>query len=1049
MLFNKPMRTISTLALCFFLFSSASFSQNFSFKNYGSEYGIPDGFVYTINQSDDGFLWVGTGNGIALFDGYEYYRISYPDSIETRNPYISFKDDHGTIWFGCSDGSVFYTQGRKLAKLDIDNSRGISQILQGPDSSIYIIPQGKTIYSISLKNAGVIKEYQVSEDYTLFSGAFDEEGNLFAGTQGSILVMKNQDDSLVVEEIIEGFDYSAVSSISRSGIKGSYLVGTEDNGIFIMHSEGHRLERVKNHPEWAALNIKSITTDSEDRTWVSTFGAGVIQFRLMQDGSVGSSRMYHTGTGLTSDDVRLVFRDMEGNYWFGLFGEGLSKLVSYAFGYYRPGNNDQQNNILFVDKLGEYFILGTPEGYHIFDAANGSSLSFTSLTGRTGSTVLSYNLDDRGNLWIGTNGNGLWVREPDGRIKRFFRSEDRGLDEVRDIQVTESEIWLGTTNGILNLDRKRGTLRRSFGMESGLPHNNISKLFLHDGFVYIGTESDRLYRISNDTMVVDTECMMLGSARNRIQALTADRSGAIWSATNGNGVFVCYSDSVLAKTRTNGLFSNYCYSILADSENNFWIGHQKGFSKIENETGIVKTFGAEYVPGGQCNAAAMYEAEDGTVFIGTTSGLVIYKRSEDNDRDIAPYNNITSITINDKEYAYQPEIRLPYGKYRITINFSGINFSDPEKVYYSTYLENFDADYSLMTADRKVSYNLADGRYMFHLVSVDENGISNNNPVSFRIAIARPLYKKWWFILAGVLLIVAGLVLFIRHREKSQRKLRQYLEDELEKRTSVIMKQKSEIEIQNLEITDSINYAKRIQSSILPDIGKLKDNFREAFILFHPRDIVSGDFYWFDKVDDDKFIVVCADSTGHGVPGAFMSMIGSTLLQDIVTRKKITRPSQILGLLDKQIFSTLNQNVDLGVSNDGMDMVVCEFNLRTRHVRFASAMRPIILVVSGESFYIKGNRSSVGGESVIEKYFDDQEYYLNEGDTIYMFSDGFPDQFGGADGKKMKIARLKKLIDQIVTLPMKEQETAVSDFFNEWKGTYDQVDDILMLGIRM
>ena len=127
--------------------------------------------------------------------------------------------------------------------------------------------------------------------------------------------------------------------------------------------------------------------------------------------------------------------------------------------------------------------------------------------------------------------------------------------------------------------------------------------------------------------------------------------------------------------------------------------------------------------------------------------------------------------------------------------------------------------------------------------------------------------------------------------------------------------------------------------------------------------------------------------------------------------RELSKPSEILTLLDKQIFSTLNQNVELGVSNDGMDMVVCEFNIKTRHIRFASAMRPVIIVLDGESYYIKGNRSSVGGESVIEKFFDDQEYYLNEGDTIYLFSDGLPDQFGGADGKKMKIARLKRLIE--------------------------------------
>ena len=171
------------------------------------------------------------------------------------------------------------------------------------------------------------------------------------------------------------------------------------------------------------------------------------------------------------------------------------------------------------------------------------------------------------------------------------------------------------------------------------------------------------------------------------------------------------------------------------------------------------------------------------------------------------------------------------------------------------------------------------------------------------------------------------------------------------------------------------------------------------------------------RLDDDTFILVCADSTGHGVPGAFMSMIGSTLLQDIVSRQKISKPSEILTMLDKQIFTILNQNLEEGVSNDGMDIVVCEFTLKNRHIRFSSAMRPVLLVMGGETYYIKGNRASVGGQTVQEKYFDDQEYYLNEGDIIYMFSDGLPDQFGGTEGKKMKVARLKNLIGDISGLP--------------------------------
>jgi serine phosphatase RsbU (regulator of sigma subunit) len=446
----------------------------------------------------------------------------------------------------------------------------------------------------------------------------------------------------------------------------------------------------------------------------------------------------------------------------------------------------------------------------------------------------------------------------------------------------------------------------------------------------------------------------------------------------------------------------------------------------------------------------MYKSTDNKVLIGTTEGLIVYDRLKDQRPRLAPVNNINYITINDIRYPYKTSFTLPYSKrYKIVVNYVGINFRNPDKVYYQTRLDNYDDDWSRLTASREVPFSPRDGHYKFNLKSVNDEGFSQETPVSFDLSIKKPFWRTPWFILSFIALLTGIIILIVREREKAQKKIQAYLETELEARTSVVMKQKGELELQNIEITDSINYAKRIQTSILPDFNKVKDLFSDAFLFFRPRDIVSGDFYWFDKFDDDKFILVCADSTGHGVPGAFMSMIGSTLLQDIVTRQRISKPSVIMKMLDKQIFSTLNQNIELGVSNDGMDMVICEISVKTRHIRFASAMRPVILVIDREPLYIKGNRSSVGGESVMEKYFDDQEYYLNPGDTMYLFSDGLPDQFGGKDGKKLKIARLKKLIEDVTSLGMEGQKEGIIKFFDEWKGAFDQVDDILMMGVRL
>jgi ligand-binding sensor domain-containing protein/serine phosphatase RsbU (regulator of sigma subunit) len=1046
-------------ALVFFLFYSGLLSgQTYSFKNYGSEYKIPNGFINTLNQSDNGFLWVGTGNGIYRFDGYDYFPVQYPDGV-LRIPTVSYKDRKGTLWFGFNDGTVFYSNVNSLIKLSIINSRSVSGIIEGTDGLIYIISQGENIFTVNPDNPEEIKQFEFPGDYIMFSAAFTASGKLLIGSEGTLLVCNAERDTITISSIIEGFEYSGVKSIQKTGDSDRFVIGTKDNGLFQLRisETGYELGRFKGYPEWSDLKVNSIISDRDDNIWVSTVESGVIQFKLIGNGEMPESvHLYNSNSGLSSNYVSLVFQDAEGNIWFGLFGVGdylsmlSSDLASNAFGYFVPGKTNSENNIIFVDRINDNFILGTPTGFHIFDPIAGKSLSFTNLTQQVGNTLITvYHLDKDKNLWIGTDGKGLYVRTSSGEVRPYYRSGDTGADNIRDIEKDDRNIWLATTNGVIVIDIKSKATQK-FDNSSGLPYNSINKIMLNsNGDAIIGTQSDRLFLIDNSFNVSPGSGSMSGSGLNKIISISRNKSGEIWVATSDNGIFRCINDSVSSVNTANGLLSNYCYSILADTEDNIWIGHTTGFSRIDPESGVVVVYGADYARGGVCNPNAMYESSDRKILIGTTEGLIIYDRIKDRKSEIPPFNNITSVLINDSLYQYRKTFHLPYNKYRIKITFTGISFRAPDKVDYSIYMENFDQAWSLPSPSRVETYNLQHGKYKFNMISKNEKGLSEELPVTFDISIESPWWIKWWSILSAIIIVAGTVIIIIREREKAQKKIQDYLEKELDARTSVVMKQKGEIELQNIEITDSINYAKRIQSSILPDISKLKESFKDAFILFHPRDIVSGDFYWFDKIDEDKFVLVCADSTGHGVPGAFMSMIGSTLLQDIVTRKKITKPSEILGLLDKQIFSTLNQNVELGVSNDGMDMVVCEFNIRNRHIRFASAMRPVIIVLDGEPFYIKGNRSSVGGESAIEKYFDDQEYYLHEGDTIYLFSDGLPDQFGGIDGKKMKIARLKRMIEQVSKLPMSEQKEAISKFYFEWKGTYDQVDDVLLMGIKV
>ncbi|MBG0859070.1 MAG: SpoIIE family protein phosphatase, partial [Bacteroidales bacterium] len=955
MRFVKYQKIAICIIGCLFLFTVFTNGQTYRFKNYGIESNIPNTFIYTINQDNNGYLWVGTGTGLSRFDGFDFYDVLFPDSVTGRFTTTCLRDKNGTLWYGCNDGTVFYYNEGTLKALALSNTKSISDIIEGPDGSLYVIPQGQAIYRINPIKVDDIRTYSIDQDLVLFAAGFTKSGNILLGTQENIRDYKIEEDTLISQSIIEGFEYSNIVAIHRIKESESFLIGTEGNGLFLLKilPGGNILTHLTSSPALEGLRIQSISEDTDGFYWISTFDSGILQLKLDDNNEIGSISIFDRNSGLPGNNVKVVFQDIENNYWIGLFGDGLSLLNSYAFSFFAPGTTPETNNIIYVNRTGTDYLLGTPSGFYLFDLDNYRVKSYTDLKQLTGKyDIVSYNLDNQQNLWIGTNGGGLFVRNISGSVVLYFRSEDSGENYIADVEADRNHIWLGTLNGVVILDRSSRSVKNSYSISNGLPHNSINQIFLTDeGKAAVATTSDKLYIIDPDSGIYSSNAVMYGTTMNEILSFSRDREGNFWAATSGNGIFKCFDDSVKSVSKADLLMSDYCYSILADSRNKIWIGHERGFSIYNQETGIIKVVATDFARGGACNPDGMYESDDNIIMIGTTEGIIIFDRSKEKTDQIPPFNNINYITINDIRYPYQPSFHLPYRKsYKIIINYVGINFSDPEKVFYSTRLDNWDTEWSKLTTSREVPYSPRDGRYKFNMVSVNEEGLSQDTPVSFELHIKKPLWRTWWFLLSVAALIGAVIILIVREREKAQKKIQEYLEKELEARTRVVMKQKGEIELQNIEITDSINYAKRIQTSILPDVNRLKESFRDAFILFLPRDIVSGDFYWFDKLGNEKFILVCADSTGHGVPGAFMSMIGSTLLQDIVSRQGITKPSEILTILNKQIFSTLNQNVELGISNDGMDMVVCEIDKTTHHVRFASAMRPVIIIIGGESF---------------------------------------------------------------------------------------------------
>jgi serine phosphatase RsbU (regulator of sigma subunit) len=275
------------------------------------------------------------------------------------------------------------------------------------------------------------------------------------------------------------------------------------------------------------------------------------------------------------------------------------------------------------------------------------------------------------------------------------------------------------------------------------------------------------------------------------------------------------------------------------------------------------------------------------------------------------------------------------------------------------------------------------------------------------------------------------------------------LEEKVEVRTAEIAEQKKLIEEKNKDITASIRYAKRIQDAILPPDEFVRTYLPKTFVLFKPKDIVSGDFYWLsDK--KDKILFAAVDCTGHGVPGAFMSIVGHNLLDQIVSEHGITKPSEILDALNKSVSDTLRQSYTDDIVKDGMDIALCCFDRNTQTFEYAGAFNPLWLIRNGELIETKADKFPIGNLTIGEqKKYTNHVIPLVKGDTLYIFSDGFADQFGGPNGKKLKYSVFKSMLLKIQHLSMEDQGVYLSNEIEEWRGELEQVDDILVIGTRL
>lgn len=252
---------------------------------------------------------------------------------------------------------------------------------------------------------------------------------------------------------------------------------------------------------------------------------------------------------------------------------------------------------------------------------------------------------------------------------------------------------------------------------------------------------------------------------------------------------------------------------------------------------------------------------------------------------------------------------------------------------------------------------------------------------------------------------------------------------------------------QHKDITDSLYYAQRIQQSILQTSDQLQSFFSESFLLYKPKDIVSGDYYWFYEDDSYKFIAAI-DCTGHGVPGAMMSMVANSIFKEVFINKKLTDPSLILSGLDSELDRAINTSKD-ATFNDGMDVALIRIDKLTNELVFSGAFRNIHIAQNNELIELKGSRYPIGFYSGVTKYFENTTVSLQKGDAVYLYTDGFIDQFGGERNKKLNKSNFKELLKTIADMSLEEQEAFLDYSFNNWKQNNEQTDDVLVIGIKI
>lgn len=1040
----RPGRRI--IFLCLLIIPTGVYSQNYFFDNYGVAEGIAQSTVFDIIQDQYDHVWMGTRAGVSRFNGQEFVNYTMEDGLAENAVRIIYRDSSGRIWFGHDGGGVSWYDGNQFHVFMSAGQQfktNVTGIVSDNNGNLWISAQGDGVLKIT--NTG--KDF-VHSEFELFIGndlsdrVFgiykDSKGRLFFNTDAFIKIYNPETNSFSgfsPDGMPNFFNIVTMFEDSRNNL----WFGTFHGGLYKYETEKDSF-RVYDIRDGLSSNwISALSEDHLGNIWVGTWGGGIT---LIPES--GPLFVFNTENGLPDMEIRKLHEDKEGNILVGTNENGLSifKGENFVSWYESDGLIDPQVYAVLQDSEGTFW-MGTNNGISLYDSKSNQFSDFHKLKGKQ---IRFIREDSKRRIWIAAENEGVFTYN----LNNGNFSYEPKLNSYIEFLIatalepgSDGSIWAGTVNGLVAYDYDSRTAAY-YTQISGLTSNSITSLYNDDnGQLWIGMKNSGLDYFKGDSIY-----SLNLEEEFSATCITSDNHGMLWVGTEARGVMVIdpEKEEVLKNLKvSDGLLANLINLIEVDEHNIVYIGTNKGLNIYNPELDRTFSFNQKNgFTGIETRPSSVFYDKDGYLWFGTVAGITRYNPDVSRKVNIDPLTHIVKIKVNLEDRKLNQDLILKHNENDVVFDYISICLTNPDAVAYQIMLEGADNDWRPSTRQTSVTYpSLAPGKYTFRLKGRNSDGVWNEEAVSYHFQIKPPFYQTAWFIIIMIVVLTAGIITYIKIREKNLIREKKILEEKVKERTAEVVAQKEELAEKNKDITDSIRYAKRIQVAIMPP----EIPFDDTFILFKPKDIVSGDFYWLEVVGDKEFIAA-VDCTGHGVPGAFMSIIGSNFLNKIVKEKGIYKPGEILDALNVEVVESLKTTDEESTVYDGMDLALVCYDRKSGVLEFAGGYNPLLMIRDGELSEIKADRFGIGRSSRIEenKNFTNHVVEVKKGDTMFIFSDGYADQFGGETGKKFKSKPMKELFLAIIEKSAAEQREILDKTFEAWRGDIGQVDDVLVIG---